>query len=136
MRDALVIDSSVAVKWYLPEHGSDRAALLLRAGRRLVAPDLLIGEIGNVLWKRRREVPAVEIEAIAVALAAACPVALYPSTALLRGALAVALAYDRSVSDALYLALAVSEGCPLVTADERLSHALQHTELAAYLQLL
>jgi predicted nucleic acid-binding protein len=136
VRDSLVIDSSVAGKWYLPENGSDRAALLLRAGLYLIAPDLLIAEIGNVLWKRRREVPAIEIEAIAVALTSACPVALYSSTALLRGALAVALAYDRSVYDSLYLALAVSEGCALVTADERLCNALQNTDLAAYLRLL
>ncbi len=136
MRDSLVIDSSVAVKWYLPENGSVRAALLLRAGPRLIAPDLLIAEIGNVLWKRRRELPAREIEAITEALTSACPVALYPSTTLLGGALTVALAYDRSVYDSLYLALAVSEGCALITADERLSNALQNTALAEYLQML
>lgn len=136
MRDSLVIDSSVAVKWYIPEPGSERAALLLRSGSRLVAPDLLIPEIGNVLWERRREVPAAESEAIAVALASACPVSLYPSSALLQGALLVALAYERSVYDSLYLALAVSEDCPLVTADGRLSKALQSTDLRKYVQLL
>jgi len=136
VREPLVVDSSVAVKWYIPESGSDRAALLLRAGVRLVAPDLLIPEVGNVIWKRRREIPVAEIEAIAVALSSACPVSLYPSSALLQGALSVALAYGRSVYDSLYLALAVSEACPLVTADERFSNALQNTDLAEYTQLL
>ncbi len=136
MRDSLVVDSSVAVKWYIPESGSDRAALLLRAGVRLVAPDLLIPEVGNVLWKRRRYVPAADIETIVVAFASACPVSLYPSIALLQGALSVALAYERSVYDSLYLALAVSEDCPLVTADERLCNALQNTDLGEYIQLL
>lgn len=78
---------------------------------------------------RRREVPAREIEAIAVALTSACPLALYSSTVLLGGALALALAYDRSVYDSLYLALAVSEGCTLVIADEHFCNALQHTDL-------
>ncbi len=136
MKDSLVVDSSVAVKWYIPENGSDRAASLLRADLRLIAPDLLIPEVGNVLWKRRRDLPAAEIAAIADALGSACPVSLYPSRALLQGALLVALACERSVYDSLYLALAVSEDCPLVTADERLSNALQDTDLREYVRLL
>jgi len=133
---SLVVDSSVAVKWYLPEPGSDRAAELLKSGLRLLAPDLLIPEVGNVLWKRRRELPAPEIEAIVGALTSAPPALLYPSSVLLQGALAIALARDRSVYDSLYLALAVSEGCPLITADERLGNALHGTELGQYLQML
>lgn len=136
MRESLVVDSSVAVKWYLPEDGSDRAALLLQSGKSLIAPDLLVAEVGNVLWKRRRDVPVAEIEAIGVALTTACPVSLYPSDALLQGALSVALTYDRSVYDSLYLALAVSADCSLVTADARLGTALQNTDLAQYIQIL
>lgn len=136
MTDRLVVDSSVAVKWYLPENGSDRARSLLRADLRLVAPDLLFAEVGNVLWKRRRDLPATESDAIAIALASACPVSLYPSSELLQGALALALAYERTVYDALYLALAVSQDCPFVTADERLRNALRDTDLQAYIQLL
>lgn len=136
MNDWLVIDSSVAVKWYVPERGSDRASALLLTGQRLIAPDLLIPEIGNVLWKRRREIPAAEIGAIAGALISACPISFYASDALLQGALAVALKYERSVYDSLYLALAVGQDCPFVTADERLSNALQGTDLADYVQLL
>lgn len=131
-----MVDASVAIKWYLPESGSNRAASLLRAGERLVAPDLLIAEVGNVLWKRRRDVTAEEIEAIGIALTSACPLSLYPSSSLLQGALWVALAYDRTVYDSLYLALAVSEDCPLVTADERLRNALRDTDLAGYIQIL
>jgi len=134
--DSLVVDSSVVVKWYIPENTSDRATALLRSGFRLLAPDLLIPEVGNVLWKRRRDLPAVESEAIATSLASACPVALYPSSALLQGALDLALAHERSVYDSLYLALAVSEDCRLITADERLSNAMRNTNLRDYIQLL
>jgi len=134
--DSLVVGSSVVVKWYIPENGSDRATALLRAGFRLLAPDLLIPEVGNVLWKRRRDVPAVESEAIATALASACPVSLHPSSAILQGALDLALAHERSVYDSLFVALAVSQDCRLVTADERLANAMRDTELRAYIQLL
>jgi predicted nucleic acid-binding protein len=112
-----------------------RAASLLEAGIRLVAPDLLIPE-GNVLWKRRREMPVGEMDAIAIALTTACPVSLYSSSVLLEGALSLALAYDRSVYDSLYLAPALSEDCPLVKADERFSNALQASGLGEYIQVL
>ncbi len=39
----LVVDASVAIKWVVPEPGSDAALALLR-GRQIFAPDLLIAE--------------------------------------------------------------------------------------------
>ena len=136
MTDSLVIDSSIAVKWYLPGEGSARAALLLESVSALFAPDRLISEVGNVLWKRRRDMPAEELRVIAGTLTSACPITLRSSGALLEGALSIALAFDRTVYDSLYLALAVSEDCRLVTADERLINALMHTALADYVRLL
>ena len=62
MIETLVVDSSVAVKWYLEEEGSDRAESLLRRNARLLAPDLLLPELGNVLWKRRRDLPSASSE--------------------------------------------------------------------------
>lgn len=51
-----VIDASVAVKWFLPELHSDKAEVLLKGflteGLSLTAPDLLVPEVGNTLWKR------------------------------------------------------------------------------------
>src|SRR5688572_19818269 len=42
-----VIDSSVAVKWFVPEVLSEQAAHLLDGSWELVAPDLLFPECGN-----------------------------------------------------------------------------------------
>lgn len=36
MPETVVVDASVAVKWFLPEPGAERAWLLLRAGHRLI----------------------------------------------------------------------------------------------------
>jgi predicted nucleic acid-binding protein len=51
-----VIDASVAAKWFFAESHSAEAGLLLtnlRLGSvRLSAPDLLLAEMGNILWKR------------------------------------------------------------------------------------
>ncbi len=59
-----VIDASVAVKWFIPEPHSDRADGLLKDFLRqsivLTAPDVLVAEVGNTLWKRsagRGEIP-------------------------------------------------------------------------------
>jgi predicted nucleic acid-binding protein len=47
---ALVIDASVAIKWVIDEPGTKEALSLLK--HRLYAPDLLVAECGNILWKR------------------------------------------------------------------------------------
>lgn len=68
--DKLVIDSSVAVKWFVPEPYSGEAQLILNRFQRgtldLLAPDLLYAEIGNILWKKQRTqgLPANVAEAI------------------------------------------------------------------------
>jgi len=49
--ETLVVDASVAVKWFLPEPDAEPAVALLRAGHRLIAPDLLWIEVASVLWK-------------------------------------------------------------------------------------
>ena len=56
----LVVDASVAAKWVLQEDGSDRAAALRGSGDDLIAPSLIVAEIGNAVWKRAiwREVSA------------------------------------------------------------------------------
>jgi predicted nucleic acid-binding protein len=134
----LVVDASVAVKWYLPEQGSREANVILRSSDRLLAPDLLVTELGNVLWKkvRRGELLPADAAQIAQAFVVRCPVDLRPSSVLLPAALDVATRFDRTLYDALYLALAVAETCPLVTADDCLYNALLGTPLAPYVRLL
>ena len=44
-----VIDASVAIKWYLPEPDDDKARLLLVGGHDLLAPDLMLIEVSNIL---------------------------------------------------------------------------------------
>ena len=46
-----VVDASVLIKWVMQEEGSD-AAIRLIAGPTLSAPDLLMSECANILWKK------------------------------------------------------------------------------------
>ncbi|MBI4506647.1 MAG: type II toxin-antitoxin system VapC family toxin [Chloroflexi bacterium] len=135
---SLVVDASVVAKWYVPESGSAAALALLEADLTLLAPDLLLAEVGNILWKKARQGELTDAHAtwIARAFRTEAPVVLWPSSALIETALAVALAFDRPVYDGLYLALALTVGSQLVTADRRLVRALQGTRLEPSLRLL
>jgi predicted nucleic acid-binding protein len=124
----LVIDASVAVKWFLPEPDADRAASLLDGRHRLIAPDLLWIEVASVLWKitRRGSLTADEAQRI-LADAGAFPVEIIDSLDLLPDALRIANAADRTVYDSLYVALAFREKGTLVTADDRLARGIAGT---------
>ncbi|MCM2264839.1 MAG: type II toxin-antitoxin system VapC family toxin [Desulfuromonadales bacterium] len=121
----LVVDASVLIKGYLPESGSEQAADLLArfaAGEvHLLAPELLLAEVGNILWKRvrRQDLTSDEAREIGQAMAA-LPLQLVPTQPVLTLALELALLLDITVYDAIYVAVSKVHGVPLLTADERL----------------
>lgn len=131
-----VVDASVAAKWYVPEVGSAPASAVLESGAKLLAPDLLVAELGNIMWKkvRRGELSPTEAKEILDAFVTACPVTLYSGSLILQSALDIAVRFERTVYDALYLAVAVAEDCRLITADERLVHALEGTALEPFVR--
>jgi predicted nucleic acid-binding protein len=128
----LVLDASVAIKWAVPsasEPLTDESLRLLRryvdSDLEFIVPDVFWAEVGNVLWKgtRRQRWRQVEAEAVAADMKAR-DFATVSSATLLPEALRIAFAYDRSVYDCLYVALAVQSKTDLITADERLANAL------------
>ncbi len=122
----LIVDASVAIKWVVPEEHSEAARSLLTEDRDLRSPDLLWAESGNILWKkwRRKELISQEVGEILVDLRR-YPLRIFPAEPLCDLAWDLAQRFDRSFYDSLYLALAVSDSCPLVTADRRLYNALE-----------
>ena len=115
----LVIDASVAVKWVIEEEGT-KEALALR-GRALAAPDLLIAECANILWKKVRRNELSEQEAaFAAGLLARADIELVAMRPYLETAVRIALALDHPAYDCIYIALAEAEGLRFVTADASL----------------
>lgn len=114
-----VIDCSVAVKWYVPETHSQAALALLDESHQLHAPDLLLAEFGNTLWKKRRlgELTDAEVRSILTAFWTV-PLEVHPLDSLLEGAVELALRTDRTVYDSMYVALAILLDSAMVTADE------------------
>jgi predicted nucleic acid-binding protein len=129
-----VVDASVAVKWYVPEVHSAAAERLLDAGAELHAPDLIQPEFGSILWKkvRRGEVTQKKARDILAAFLSV-PLLKHPGAGLLEPAFETALLTGQTAYDCTYLALAITLGCQMVTADEKFYRALAATPLAANL---
>ena len=127
-----VVDASVGAKWLLPasdEPLSQQALSLLRRYTRdevrLLVPDLFWTEVANVLWKavrQRRWSASTAQSALSHLMQLALPT--IPCAEVLENTLAIALKFDRTAYDSLYVAVAVSTDSTLVTADERLANAL------------
>lgn len=128
----LVVDVSVAAKWVLPQANepfANEAGQLLQAyidGEiRVLVPDLFWTELGNVLWKWAR-VGRCSASAAIAGMKSMCDrdFTIIPSLTLIEQALDIAITFDQTVYDALYVALAVVSKTSLVTADDKLVRAL------------
>ncbi|MBV9554413.1 MAG: type II toxin-antitoxin system VapC family toxin [Alphaproteobacteria bacterium] len=132
---SLVIDASVAIKWVVPETGT-AAALALRR-QQLFAPDLLIAECANVLWKKVRRNELSEVEALLAArLIERADIELRPMRPLLELATQLAIRLDHSAYDCIYLALAEETSGEFVTADASLHRKVAATQFAERIRLL
>jgi predicted nucleic acid-binding protein len=117
--NTLVIDASIAVKWVVEEDGTPQA-LALRKRAKLIAPELLVAECANILWKKVQRDELAEEEAfLAARLLQGSEIELLPTRSLLEAAVRIAIELDHPAYDCLYLALAVDKACQFVTADER-----------------
>jgi predicted nucleic acid-binding protein len=125
-----VLDSSVALKWVLPEPDAAKA-LRLRAdaqagAHELLAPDIFPVEVGHALTRAERQgrVSPADGWLFWRRIMSDCP-ALHPSLPLMPRAYAISSSVRIGIYDCLYVALAEREGCSLVTADARLLANLQ-----------
>jgi predicted nucleic acid-binding protein len=116
-----VLDTSVAVAWYLPESFSEAARRLqtrmLRDELALCVPGLHYWELGNVLrtYVRRGELDQELAEEIYGLHLEAPLTVVEPDRQVV---LSVALEYEATMYDAVYIALAHSVDAPLVTAEK------------------
>jgi predicted nucleic acid-binding protein len=127
---AIVVDSSVVIKWFVMEpYSTDARRILARyqtGALTLLAPDLLNAEIGNIVWKKQIFHGLAAADARLILNAFRALTITFTSTAvLLDEAHHLAVNSRRSVYDMLYLALSLRENCPFVTADEKLVNAIR-----------
>lgn len=126
----LVVDASVAIKWYVKEEYENEASLLLNPQFALHGPELLVPEFGNIVWKKYRAGELTRDEAnTATRLFSQRAITFHAQIALLRAAVFGASASGQTVYDWTYLALAVVLKCPFVTADNRFFNAIHLTTM-------
>lgn len=118
--ETIVIDASIAVKWVVEEEGTE-AALGLRSGFRFLAPELLIAECANILWKKVQRGELLSDEAIlAGRLLERSGIGFVPMWGLLEQATELAISLSHPAYDCVYLAVARQNQARFVTADRRL----------------
>jgi predicted nucleic acid-binding protein len=119
----IVVDASIAAKWYLNEPGSDQAAAFLTSEALLIAPSLIRIEVNGAILRRYREGKlslerAREACELWDADLAAGTLRLVPDETLIVPARAIAFQIRHAIQDCLYLAAAVeADRVRLVTAD-------------------
>jgi predicted nucleic acid-binding protein len=118
---SLIVDASVAVKWFVAEEGSEHARVLLADEDDLIAPELIAIEVGNAMWKKVRK--GLMTEAQVAAAGRRLPSLFSRLGSLLEltpRASSLAMTLDHPIYDCLYLALAEREQLAIVTADDRM----------------
>ena len=133
----LVVDASVAVKWFVEENLRQEARLLVKQGHELVSPDFILIETANIAWKKalRGEIGKDQARTIVAAVSQYVPT-LYPSSELMDRALELAFALNHPVYDCLYLSCADIADGVLITADEKLCKAVQGTDFEPLVRYL
>lgn len=126
----LVVDASVAVKWVLPEPGSDQAAALRNEEPDVIAPSLVVAEIGNALWKSALRKDLERSQALdGLRIATAHFSRLIGIEDLAADAMAFAVDGRHPIYDCFYLALARRENAALITADEDMIAAARKAKI-------
>lgn len=133
----MIVDASVAFKWFVAERGSDDAHAVLRCAEPLTAPDLIVTEVAAALGKA---VAAGALDAgDAMASLERLPslfVELAPAAPLVQRALALSLQLKQPVQACHYIALAEARAQVLLTADRMLFRSATGSRLERHLRLL
>lgn len=119
---AHVLDASVIVALFVEESETPNAERALQAladeQAELHAPDLIVYEIANALWKRTaRGDISPELATQRMNDFDGLEIELYRPQSIARAALGLAISQKLTAYDAAYLAVALALGAPLLTLD-------------------
>ena len=116
----IIVDLSVALKWYVAEDGSDLALAILDSADILAAPEYLHVEAANAMWaaveKKRRFSAEIAWDVLS-SLRASRILQLMPTSPLLETATRLAFEIRHPVYDCIYLAAALAIDGYVLTAD-------------------
>ena len=122
----IVVDASLAVKWYLAEANSNeaRAAFERHAGN-IVAPDIILTEVIGSMVRRanmnkmERAGSEASIAKFIALISEGFVAVLQMSPTQMGHAASLAIDLGHPLKDCIYLALAMELDCDLITCDAR-----------------
>lgn len=121
----VVIDASVAVRWVVQHPLTANADLLIERHDIRLAPQIIVSEVGNALWKYvRANIITANQARRAMEEIPGRFVTLEQDADHARRAMELAIELDHPFYDCLYLAVAEARQAPLVTDDQRLLNKL------------
>jgi predicted nucleic acid-binding protein len=133
-----VLDASVAIRFVVPEVGSEAALELFARGNEWRAPRLLLTEVAAAL--RRKTIaaeltPAFASNAIAALLrtVASGALRLQADEGFAKSALELSLQVGHKLPDCIYLAIAEDQAIGLATADVKLARLAEGRGVAVEL---
>lgn len=128
----VVLDASVAIKWYVREDGSDDAQKLLDSDVLFLARDLLFVEVSAALLRQHREYGQLSGADVRQAIEDILRLGIetVSSSVLLVRAVELSLALGHPVRDCFYIALAERQRIVFVTADKQLIRKTDKSEWA------
>jgi predicted nucleic acid-binding protein len=133
----LVIDASVAVKWFALEDDTDKAGEVLKSGHALLAPRLIITEVANALARKSNQNLVTPREASEyVGVLPRFVARLLDVDDLIEAALENACSYRHPIYDFIYLEAARRWNTQLLTADNRFLAKISGTPLARFVASL
>ncbi|MBG0795922.1 type II toxin-antitoxin system VapC family toxin [Methylocystis sp. H62] len=116
----VVVDASVAVKWYVAEAWRTEARNVLASAAELIAPDIILTEVANALRRKVTEGTVTKEQALnALDDLPASFSRIVHAEQTLRAAFDLALSLSHPFPDCVYLACAIMNGANLVTDDRK-----------------
>ncbi len=133
----IVIDTCIAVKWFVEEDHHDEALSLTSKYFKRIAPSFLLVETANTF---RRKILKNEMS-IAQARSAIQNIRLFFSdlidtSEIIETAFEYSIELTHPVADCLYLALAIKNNAILVTSDKKFATKVQKTSMNKNIHLL
>jgi predicted nucleic acid-binding protein len=133
----VVVDASVALKWFVQEEGTPSALSMLVSADALIAPELVIAEMCNAAWRMSQTGRMTKEQAMIVSAQAG---RLFHETVSLDSlsvrASQLAFLLDHPAYDCFYLSLAEQRRTEVVTADRRFVAKTRGTAWAGRVVLL
>jgi len=137
----MIIDASILASFLIKDEFYDLSEKFLRehAGE-LKAPDIIIAEVANVIWKHivvvRRIPSSLVDDLIDLFYILVTTIEIYDSLPLLKDAFKISIDVKISIYDALYIALSLNSRDKLATFDRTLFESVRETKYSNLIILL